>query len=369
MSSGQELWLLVALFYLSECCYWVPRGALVWRLGRRWRVAGGEIGNEKGRLVLWNPLGEAGGGAVFEPWPFSVSESGVSGVRVEMPNPGRGVDPTGLKRDWADTGKIWSNGNQVVVDGRLLARAASARAARAHADFLGVLMAAPRDGRGRLIREELERAMDAGKIRERWEAFSGDGKWAKTWCSVVGWAMLVWVPVVYWVYGDGLVVIAAAGLMWLAVVTSAVLCFRLQRRWFPEERGGRWQHLLVSLFAPPYAARGVDRVARNVMAGFHPMGAVEGVGEEARFGAALRDLWYPVVVQDDEIGGAFRERFLQPVFEEACRARGFDPGELLREPAAREERSEWYCPRCHGCYVDAVGSCVDCAGVGLKRFS
>src|SRR5687767_7318719 len=82
MSEWIILGLVAAGLYLVECIAWIRSDAIVCfrqPLRRRWRCKRGDSlpGNDRGGVVLVEPMAWLGSLVVVEPWPFSLSPDGV----------------------------------------------------------------------------------------------------------------------------------------------------------------------------------------------------------------------------------------------------------------------------------------------------
>src|SRR5262245_15496372 len=81
MGELESLLLVLALIYLSECLVWIPRGAPAftsWR-GIRFglRSSGSWLGNQRGSVLLSNPLPPLGTVFIVPDLPLSVALSAV----------------------------------------------------------------------------------------------------------------------------------------------------------------------------------------------------------------------------------------------------------------------------------------------------
>ena len=80
MGEFESLLLILTLIYLSECLVWVRRGALVFASwwGKSFRILhpGTLLGNQRGGLLLANPLPPLGATFISPGFPLSLSPEG-----------------------------------------------------------------------------------------------------------------------------------------------------------------------------------------------------------------------------------------------------------------------------------------------------
>src|SRR5438105_4759085 len=88
MSEWAILGLVALVLYLVECFAWVEAAAVDCfkpALRNRWRCAQGATlpGNQRGGLVILDPLTLSGSVVVCHSWPFSVSPHGLTNLAVD----------------------------------------------------------------------------------------------------------------------------------------------------------------------------------------------------------------------------------------------------------------------------------------------
>jgi len=370
MTDGQFLLLLFLAFYLSECGYWLPRRAVVFRgpgkVGVRARGVSGVLNNAKGGFVWTAVLPPAGRDYACEPWPFSVTAEGLSSSVPTSPNPGWPPPDSGVSLGWDAVERITYDKKILCLNGQYFASCMGTAAAREHTRLLEEIRAAGGEQRPEIIRGALATALSEKSViesRQRCEKVARNVKFAG---MVVFLFLFGVLPVAYRVLGDSWVVVALAGGLWLAMITASVMYFRAHRRLFPTLRGERWQHLLASLFAPQHAARCADGLVRGALGTAYPAAAAG--GDTAFLGAFYRDLRHPVPDGVDSVAREFRERFLLPAVEGELEERGLQLDKLTGPPKREDEADTHFCPRCHQLYTSEASGCPECGGLGLVPF-
>jgi hypothetical protein len=362
MSDLGVLGVVLVLLALAECALWAPHGAVIVSYGgyfgaARMRVLSRSLGNARGAFTLLNPLPPFGRSYVVEPWPFSVSEEGVTALRsfslANEPRPPAG-DATLL---WSEVRSVEVDDRTLRVNGARFATAASRPHARAAAAVLEELRADPTK-----LDDLIARHLDPAPVRARASRHRDLGVAPMLAASGLFASLFLVAPRMAMTEG------LARWSLWLAliyvfIVTTSCTAFRVHRALHPAQAAERWQLALLMLPAPTTALRVNDRLGRHLLAGAHPIAAalalLDGAHRDDVIGRAMRDLASPrALPSSDEralrIEGAFRARVL-----EAARRHVADAEVHLRaEPGT--------CPRCRLAYRDAR-VCADCGIAIVER--
>jgi hypothetical protein len=152
------------------------------------------------------------------------------------------------------------------------------------------------------------------------------------------------------------------------IVTSIFIAWRslkLHKYFFAGDGEARFKSVFSTVLSPIYAIRAEDAVARDLLAGFHPV-AVAGVmcsqkDFEAFAGEQLRTNKFSAQ------GTSWYGEQLQVALARTLAKKGVDARLLLAAPE-REAGCVLYCPRCRAQYTKAREECADCGHGGLLPF-
>ncbi|HEY1098762.1 MAG TPA: hypothetical protein VGF99_07530 [Myxococcota bacterium] len=376
MSDLTALGLVLVGLYLSECLVVARRGAVVLRLpfffgGANAAPPSKAMGNGNVGLGLLNPLPPFGRVYVVEPWPFVCDPRYVVAAQATSLWMDGRPQQSGKRLAWADVKNVGVIDKDVRVDGVDFVRCTSPAHARAVADVLKQLAGVPDDERDAAITAAVTASLDIVEARRRVDAHAKKGRALLVATVACFAAFFVVTPLM--IHKEGV----ERWFVWLAliylwVITSAVLAFFAHRSLQPAAKGERWMSLLLSLPAPTVAIRGNDKLGRYLLAGLHPVvGALvtmQGHRRRDVVGALLRDLRMPKLptlpVDDDVSRGveaAFRAR-VAVAAEAVAGAEGVDVAAVFVAPG----RTPLFCPRCLVGYTKGEG-CSDCGGIPLVK--
>src|ERR1051325_2968511 len=121
MGELQSLLLVLALIYLSECFVWLRRGALsfgTW-CGRSFRSLhpSGLLSNQRGGLILANPLPPLGSVFFCQVFPLSLSPQGAFAYSSACLNPGGRPSQTARFVPFDEIRHVAVEGRKVLVNG------------------------------------------------------------------------------------------------------------------------------------------------------------------------------------------------------------------------------------------------------------
>lgn len=352
-----EFFVLVALLYASQCCLYIPRGAvLFWRfLGRarivrgpRWAFAGLRPSS---RVAIGerSPLIEKAG---------RVHWRGASRrfLRTDLISP----EP---RFDTDDTKTLGQDGLVLKVGSRSVLRCGSESSAKRVLDSF-VSTGEPTEGLGSRLSEEASvEALRAN--RDRVDPILRRLGWV---LDLYGLAWFVALPAAAasWGLESALVRVGPAILLghFLAVMVFAWAQSRLGR----IPRASRWTALFEAAAFPPNLLRGCHRLALEAAGRRHPCPvAIEDLpSSEGR--AFLRSEWARLeriepTAENRWLLGA-EKRALTALAEEI----GLSTDALTAQPRRRDPDAKAFCPVCFDEYVRGEGGCLDC-GVPLTHFN
>ncbi len=380
MGEVSQLFAVLAAIYLAECLLWARRGSVVfvttWLDWARPAQVGKLFGRTRAGAVLANPIPLFAPAFRCEAWPLSMSEEGLLAYSAHSYDPAGRVSRDVRWLDWEQVREATASLRDVQVNGERFVTTGSEQLARQLAALIGDLAALPAAERQQAIDGALDQALCPAAVRMRLDAWRGESHIAALLAQILFLFLYVLAPMAV------LASSFAAAWPWLLaglvglVVMQAIAFYQAHRRLNPRQGLGRLQEILELLLCPPAGCRAHDKLARPLLATFHPLavGRVlctpEVFRELAR--ATLRDLQHaaPPHCPSDDPGagrteasfrGRLRERALQLV-----REAGLEPRELLAPPPP-EPGCQSFCPRCHCQYSLPEGLCEDCLGVPLVR--
>jgi len=352
-----SLLVVVLLVYLFQCLCWAPTRAHVFSL-----EPGGESGRKK-RGFLWSALKLTGYWANPLPplqpllvvdWPQLQPEPEI--LRI-MPAE---AEPAAVA--WEEL-KVTRSGSKLQCNGSVVLQG-GAEQLKQSLELLDKLKRAKAKERKKLIETWLRRATDATAIEDRLRAFCRKSRWLDLAVNLQFFLLFMIVPMAFFRFGSralwpmvGAVLATSIFIAWQSV--------RLHKFFFPGDGEGRFKSVFSTVLSPIYAIRAEDAVARDLLAGFHPV-AVAGVmcsqkELEAFAGEQLR------MNKFSSRGTGWYGEQLQLALARMLEKKGVDAKLLLAAPE-REEGCVLYCPRCRAQYTKVREGCADCGYGELLAF-
>ncbi len=381
MGDGQLFLLIFTLIYLTDSVAWFgPRGfLLVSFLGRRFRARRHRVyfAGFKSGFALLNPLPPLGQGYVAALFPFSISHTGISPFGVEQPNPGSPVLPSPKSQGWAwdEIKKISVDNKSLYVNGRVFWKFSSTYSARFWKERLQSIHGAGESDRSALVDKMVRSYLDSRRPRRRLAVFQKAVRSLRFYCIVLFLQVFILLPLVYARYHDSLELLWVCCLIWMTMWFASFMSFALHRRFFPQFKSERWQHLFLSLFLPNHTIRSCDFLGKRLFYDSHPLAvfpilSLDASVEELR-GAMARDIHCPAIIAlsrdiDKQVVREFREQYFLPAFEKVF-PDYIDQAEQSPKLAEDDDDQHYYCPRCHTPYQQSAEGCVDCGGITLER--
>ncbi len=366
MTDGQELWLVLAALYLLECVAWSGARTFLFLSGwwGHWKLGRPSAQGGKGTPRLAFPLPPMGWAFVTEVWPFSLSPDGLSPVVLAAPNPG--------KRRKSAAGSVfpWAEAAHFPWPGK--ADAAFAKAWKRVVDSVATAEAPNREG---VIKSAILQALDVKGVQDRLLRFRERTGALRTLGNILFCWWFLMVPLAAMRFGIAVpgptvlvapVLVALGGLLqWIA----AFLFFRLHRKMTPGDALERWQHAVLVALVPTHAIRAVQLLARDWLAGFHPLAVAFATlprEKAVAFAASVwRDAVHPLAPDGDPAAAAaavwFHEHAYRPAVQTLLERENIAPATLLAGPS---DAPAW-CPRCLAVFQNAGSTCPDCDGVPL----
>ncbi len=349
---------VVLLVYFFQCLCWAPTRAHVFLL-----ETSGKNGRKK-RGFLWSALKLTGYWA--NPLPPLQPLLVVDWLQVQ-PEPETvrltQTDAEPLALAWEQLA-VTRSGTKLLCNGSVVLEGAVDQLTLQQ-NFLEKLKRAKAKDRKKLIETWLRKAMDAAAIEARLKLFFHKSRWLETAANLQFFLLFMVVPLVFFRFG--------ARALWpllATVITTSILIawqfLRLHKLFFPGDGEARFKSVFTTMLSPISAIRAMDALARELMAGFHPV-AVAGVmcsqeefeafaGEQLRanrFGASGAS-WYG-------------EQLLLALTNMLAK-KGLEAKQLFAAPQ-RDGSCVQYCPRCLAQYTKIRESCADCGYTELVEFA
>lgn len=362
---------LVAL-HVIEGLFWVRREAVGFARGARsHRVVrpGGPFGNHRGGFLLLSPLPPLGETFVVEPSPLTVGAEQVWLTPAETLGTPEAPAPGAGSWSWVEATRVRREAKAVFGPGKRSANTSSGRLAADLVQHLHALAELKPKARAKAATAAAERGHDVAAVKARLRAFEKAtarlGIYGNAWLPLMlgGAYGLFFVPAALdrWPY--------LLGAMGVLLVLTWVELFIAHRRLYPDLRGERWLKLMLMVLSPPAASRARAWLARDALAGFHPLAVAAALLPQDDFrafaGEVWRDLVHPLGPDDPEAAAdltAARAR-LMTAHRRLLVAQGVEPDSLDGPPEVLEPSVRAYCPRCHETFLDPDGDCSDCPGV------
>jgi hypothetical protein len=371
MNDVQIPFLVLAAVYLLQCIGWAPLESEVLRLGWRFRARvlpdGQQLRFGRHKLFFLNPFSPLAGAIVCELFP-SVRTSKERSLAES--NPSKPYEVTGRRTiclPEQEKQQVHSAGKEIRSAGGVLFTAHS----EAYASFLaGVLdrvrKRAPQD-RDRAFEREFEKMFDTKKVALRLEEYQAHTTFLRTACVLLIVFLFLMAPILVRLRGlERIWPFLLAYLVWsLAWIGWSFL--KAHRAVYPEQKEGRWQHVMVLALSPFSAIRANDVLLRDLFCAFHPLAVANVLLSKKEFRVeAERTLRHSLFRTDHDAtsSDAAMRRALEAFLAKA----GMLPQELLCPPPQESENCWTYCPLCLAQFVLAEGECPDCGDVQLKAF-
>jgi hypothetical protein len=353
-----SLLLVVLLVYVFQCLCWAPPRAHAFSLDLT-----GKPGHRK-RGFPWSALNLTGYWAnplpplqplVMVDWPeFQLSPEAFTLNRGEAEPLTAAWEQLALK---PSGGKLLCNDVKVFQGGPDQVKELS--------DFLlRVKMAKPKK-RGALVEGWLRKVTDAESAKGRVDLFRHKATWLHLLVNAQFFLLFMITPLAFARFGSR-ALWPLVGSVFSTSVMIAWLFWRLHKRFFPGDGDGRFKSVFSTVLSPIYAIRAGDALARDLLAGFHPVVAA-GVlcpkkDFEAFAGEQLRANRF------SQSGTSWYAERLQLALSRMVTKQGVQGNQLLQAPE-RQENCVVYCPRCRAQYTRKRESCSDCGYEELLAFA
>lgn len=380
MSDVQLLYLVLCLLYLSDCFCWVRRQSLAfvspwWRC---WRVAMGSalFGNDRGGLLLLNPLPPLGRVFLAHLSPISLSPAGVCAAnRQSLPGAVR-PRQSGNAIAFERIERAAADGLLLKINGARFAGCGSARQAAGLAATINAVVALPAAEREAAISAHLAGQFAREKAAETLEQARSLTRPLSWWCLIFFVGLFVVAPILVIIFGLAYVIVPIVIFLYAFAVQIAILFHEAHKKLYGAEKQDRLTDVVKMILFPPAAIRAADRLNAEALSPFNPLvtAALLSPQDTAAFVESwLRDLAHPLRQElNDPPAVAIAAWYAARQLEQALAfVKRHDPPRAEAFSAAPEPAgaSATYCPRCGEQFALEAGECPDCPGVELVPFT
>ncbi len=387
LTDVEWIFVVVAVLYLIELVFWLPRGSSVFtsrwsRFVNLWPRRP-FFGNDRGGLYLSGstPLDAA---IVATPLPFSIGREGLVRFVTATLVDGERLAWSQEYFTWEQLASVRTNDKQVVCDRRIVCEAYSAALARATSERLTTIAQASLVDRARLIEAWVKETYSVEAFRERFEQWREATQFLRFAAVVLmGWIFIVG-GAIYARLVPGRdsteVLIGYLAFLFALWWFDVLLVFRAHRHLAAADRIGRWKLVFMSLVSPVVVMRAADHLLRDSRGWLHPLTVVAAFANNrcptAYASATYRDLEHSIVPEvpeslADPAQRAVAEFHLlqREMFVQLCRAQGWKIAELATEPERLDADSMAYCPRCLREFSRLDVTCQPCGHLAPEPFS
>lgn len=383
MGELEGLLLVVGIIYLSECLVWVRRGAMAfasgWGQSSKIRHPGALAGNQRGGLLLTNPLPPLGDIFIVAQFPLSLSPEGAFAYFAPCLNPAGRPVQTAKYASWEDLQALQIDGRKVFAAGAVFLITVSTFAARHAGDLLQRIRKLPKADRTSAIQKALSESLDTRKVSERLRDYRKRSNPIRLLANLLFVYLFLIVPPLIWHFGFGVLGLCLLLGMLPQTVALALLFRNAHKALYPDGGEERFKPFVTMLLAPPAAIRAPDVLGRHLLEAFHPLAAAKILCSPNRFRDLARqtliDLRYPLfpVCPTTDRAPVETERWFRATtlaaVEEYLRQEGLKVNELVAAPQPTEPANLSYCVRCGTQFVTREGACADCGGRPLEPFA
>lgn len=380
MTEGQTLFLILSLLYLSECVVWMGKRTVLfsarWGSGYRIFFASERFGNNRGGLVLLNPLSPLGGNFLGHWIPLSISPDGVCAFTLQtIGDTGRPFQ-TGKVLRFEEISDSKADGKYLWLNESRFVKCGDAEQAASLAEWIQQLSSKSAENREAAIRRTWAAQFskeDALKCHDRVRSLEAGIRWN---CFIFFILLYGVAPIMANTYGLIRSIIPVAIVMLICALFISVSYFYAHKVLYHSLSNDRLVNFVKMILCPPAAIRAADLLTLHAMSRFHPVllaNIILGSHNEAFTRAVIKDMHYPI-----------RHDLTDPValsivsWHSACEinaCKNFLEAEdstAFRDFLVLPDRdgvSSAYCPRCSCQFENRLDECPDCPGVKLLLFS
>jgi hypothetical protein len=373
MNDFEFLLLLLAVFYVWECLYWIRRPGVAFRswfgAGWSWRLLTGGLSNRFGGFLLSMPLPSFGG---FFPvnWPtFAVSENALIKHPDLLDLYDEGPTKSNGRIAFDEMENVRSSRHHILINGRKMLEAGSPALANLLVGRIKKLKAAKPAERPAMEAQWPKESLDIAPIRDGVKSLGDAGRFL----GFLSLMLLAHVAVV--VPWSGLKFSLSStwpmlvGVLLFVNTAIAIRFCRLHRRFYPAASDERFQHTFMMSLYPLASIRATETLARPFLEGFHPLAVAKVLLTDDVFKRVaaqhLRRLSVRIKSTTDP---GERECFsrLETAMRTFLSEQKTDVKALMAPPEPGDPACRSFCPRCGSQFTFEKGTCSDCGTVAVE---
>lgn len=368
MSDDLFLFLIIAIFYLIDCFFWVRRNSFAFVLSF-WPVknpgfTGRYWGNRSGGFYFVNPFPPLSSLFICQSWPLFFSADVIARIPMQ---------PDSVLMHYEDIESIDTDATKLLINGSLLTYCGSLQAARFLADLIGKLKTLTPKERREAIGAAVNDTLDTNSAAQDIDRFLLRCRILRRLSNLMWMYLFLFSPMILWIFGPKWLLPLLAGAVLSFHIPIIVFFYRAHRSIYPEFKDERQNQLIKVMFFPPAALRAIDYISTSLLFKYHPLAAAFVLCNREQFNTfaerAVRDLRFPLRL--DTLTGERKtvdEQYRQQMIAAVTlflKNRGFSIEEMSATGFDPDTPALTYCPRCLCEYIIPSGNCADCPGVEL----
>lgn len=374
MSDEQTLLAVIAVIYLIDCLFWIPRhgiGFTRW-LGQFWRIRepSTTIGNDRGGLGFANPLPPLGLATRGAGWTISISEHGVFSYTSAGFNPGGRPRQNAVFWEWPKITSVSRDGKKLLINDAPFASAVSEYSARWLAQEIARLQKLGDKKRPAEIAAAIAESCNSTEVTRRVDDFVKQTRMLRYLANWLFVFLFAACPYLVWKLGIVKAIWPVVIGLYAQTILIALLFSKLHRKIYPADSEQIFKPFLTMILAAPSAIRAQDILGRPLLEQFHPLAVAKAlsspVNHDRLASIIVRDLNFPRMPvtptdssdQAQQTESTFRKTLLKHL----------DDPKWLKPPERSEAVHTQYCQRCLQQFTDAGTACPDCGGRPLVKF-
>ena len=379
MSDWFVLGLVATFLYLIECLVWIEAAAVAcFKLPLRagWRCAKGTTlpGNDRGGVVMVDPLSVRGGLVACHVWPVSISPYGLTNLTVDS-IPFARFEPRYIAFD--ELAAVRAEFGEIRVNGERFARLNSSVLATQLAGQIQTIWQRPLQERASEISAAIEQALDDQGVAAAVARFQQRTRTLSACCLSLFAFLFLMSPLVLLLIGPYPAWKYLLLMLLLMTVTIAIGYFRTHAALYPQSGYDRWVQTLSMILLPVSAIRCVDKLSRDALCRYSPAVVLPILCDREIAAPVLRRQFIDLqngldtVGEDDAVMPAMQcaRWFHEALTLQTKAALDRLNVAVLHAPIQDDEAMVSYCPRCHAQFGCASSeSCPACSGIRLASF-
>lgn len=374
MSDEQTLLAVIAIIYLIDCLFWIPRNGLGFTrwLAKSWRIRepSTTIGNERGALGFANPLPPLGLATRGAGWTISISEHGVFSYTSAGFNPGGRPREKAVFWEWSKITAVSRDGKKLLINNEPFATAISEYSARWLTQEIARLQKLGDKNRPAEIEAAIATSCNSSQVTKRVEDFLKQTRMLRYLANWLFIFLFAACPYLVWKLGIVKALWPVVIGLYAQTILIALLFSKLHRKIYPTDSEQIFKPFLTMILAAPSAIRAQDILGRSLLEQFHPLTVTKALcsqQEQDRLASIIiRDLHFPRIPVTPP-DSSDKAQQTESTFR-ATLLKHFDDPKWLQPPEKTETVHTQYCPRCLQQFTEAATTCPDCGGRPLVKF-